>query len=198
MNTTTIYAVLAIALFLNLNCSKNTSVNSPNDNNNTTGNGTLTAKINGTSFVSGTYNPGGNLTGYNLGAYAQLLYNSGYIQFTINGDKTSTQDRFNLVFVGTVPPKAGTTYSTTNTMNNTVGISLNYFKFDASVGVIEYHWATDAAHSGSLTITKFDTVTNLTSGTFSFSGKEKNVNTTGDTTTVTITNGTFTNLTITR
>ena len=94
-------------------------------------------------------------------------------------------------------PIVGTAYGLAN---NTVGVSLDYYKFDAT-DLVFYDWRADRNHPGStgtLTLTKLDTVANLVSGSFSFTAKEINVNTTHDSSTVTITNGGFTDLKITR
>jgi hypothetical protein len=201
---TIILAAIAIitALELNTGCKKKTdptpapAANNNNNNNTGCGSGLLCATINSTSFTSGAYNSSGNWTQYNQGGMSQLIY-GGYNQVTFDGDKISTQDRFNLAIISpsVAAFKAGNSYSTTSTSG--YGLSLSYYKFDP-VSLSEFHWATDASHTGNLTLTKFDTIANLASGTFSFYGKEKNINTTGDTSTVHITAGSFTDLKITR
>lgn len=58
--------------------------------------------------------------------------------------------------------------------------------------------AVNANHTGKLFFTKVDTVAGLFSGNFSITDKEVNVNTTGDSTTITVNNVCFTNSKITR
>jgi hypothetical protein len=190
ISKTNFVIVLTIIVFGIASCTKKT-----NSSNSNCGEGLLCATVDGSQFVSDSYNSGGTFTQYNQGAFAQMLLGT-YVQFIVNGQRQAAQDRFNIAITSVALPTAGTTYTTTGG-GVSYGLSLNYFKWDAAA-LTEYHWATNASHSGTLTLTKFDTITNLASGTFSFTGPEVNVNTTGDSTTKTITAGSFTDLVITR
>jgi hypothetical protein len=193
--------LFGIALCL-ASCS--TSTSTPANNNTTTtgcGEGILCATIGGVSYVAEAYNAAGNTTtDKSAGSFASLTNpGTGFaFYFTIYGDKAPLpQQSIEIMMISNSTPTVGTAYSLSN---GTVGVQLDYYKFDAT-DLVFYDWRASAnrpGSSGTITLTKLDLAANLVSGTFSFTGVENNPNTTHDNTTVTVTNGSFTDLKITR
>ena len=182
-------------------CASSTSTPSNNNNSTSCGEGILCATIDGASYVADAYNPAGDPTSdKSAGSFAILQdpYYGYSFHLGINGDKAlHPQQSIEIGITANSIPAVGTAYDLTS---STVGISLDYYKFDAT-DLVLYDWRADRNHAGAtgtLTITKLDTVTNLVSGMFSFSAKEININTTHDSSTVTVTDGSFTDLRITR
>ncbi len=205
--TVLLSAGILSAFILLLSCSKSTSTPTPASTTSTNtgcGDGILCADVNGTvpgniHFIADAYPGKLSNTPYKSGSYCQLIRNSGsFVQFVIEGENASSQELFNLAIFTTSSLKTGVAYTSTTPMS-TGTPSLNFHKFDPTP-LVDYVWSTNysTGHTGTITLTKYDTAANLASGTFNFTGDETSVNTTGDHSTITVTNGSFTNLIIQR
>ena len=194
----------ALLFFICSSCASTTATTTPPANNNTNtgcGTGILCATINGVSYVAESYNAAGDpIQDKSAGSFAKLEqpWNGFAFHITINGDKAPhPQQSIEIMMTSNSTPTVGTAYDINN---STVGIELDYRKFDAT-DLVFYDWRahrSNAGSSGTVTLTKFDPTTNLISGTFSFTGVEDAPNSTHDNTTASITNGSFTDLPITR
>lgn len=116
-----------------------------------------------------------------------LVYNSYWASVSPTGFSISGQNiSYLLTISGNVPLAVGT-YKVSGATNSNVSVTV--------VGQGEYNggtWATDSTGTGVLTITNYNTSTNVVSGTFSFTanlhkGTESN-------TTLNFTNGLFTDI----
>lgn len=195
-----ILAMCSIVLSLCSSCA--TSTSTPSDTTPTTGcgEGLLCATINGTSYIAEAFNPTGDWLAWKTeGSGAKLqdpYYTIAYHIDIFGGDSIHPQQSIEIGVSSNSPLVTGTY----NLTNPTVSVSMDYYKFDAN-DLVFYDWRAGRNQSGStgtVTISRLDTVANLVSGSFSFTAKNINVNTTHDSSTIVITNGSFTNLKITR
>lgn len=147
--------------------SSSSSSSTTNNTNNGCGDGTLCGKLDNTDFVSD-----------GAGTAASTVSYGSYTSMTVAATKSS-KDEIGITI--TTTPAAGQTYSTSK--SNAVFTYSNMSTGDS--------WSTDGttAHSGTVTITKYDATANLVSGTFSFTAASQQ-----NSTTHSFTNGAFTNV----
>lgn len=184
----------AAALLLTLSaCKKDNN----NNNTETCGSGLLCAHVDGVSYTAKAYNfTRGSIftsSSYN-GSYGQLVASSTstggyYMNISGNNSDGNSDATWEIDMRITQLPTVGGTYT-----SQAGSASFDYY---AGTSSNQLHYVTDASHTGTVTITKIDTVANQVSGTFSF---EANTPSGQSQTPAThsITSGSFTDLIIRR
>jgi hypothetical protein len=174
------FAILLIAATTSMTFTgckkKDSSSSSPTttNTNNGCGDGTLCGKLDGNDFVSD--------NGSGMGTSATVVSYGTYTGMSVSGSKNS-KDVIQVSI--TQAPQAGQTYSTSK-----LNAAFSYTNTSTSE-----MWTTDntTAHSGTVTITKYDATANLVSGTFSFTAASQN-----NSSTHSFTNGAFTNVKVSK
>jgi hypothetical protein len=172
--------LLAIPAIFMAGCNKNNSSsnNTPNTNPGC-GEGIMCGKLDTSNFVSDQYVAGN-------GTRAVLGTSNSFSTFVLTAVKASTKQSIAIAL--SQKPQVGHTYVTSN-----LGAEFTYVNLSGSG---TQTWTTDpinSTHSGSVTITKFDTTANLISGTFSFTAASSQT-----TATHTFSNGAFTDVMVIR
>ncbi|MBS1683659.1 MAG: hypothetical protein JSS76_02835 [Bacteroidetes bacterium] len=184
----------AAALLLTLSACKK---DSNNNNTETCDSGLLCAHVDGVSYTAKAYNfTRGSIftsSSYN-GSYGQLVASSTstggyYMNISGNNSDGNSDATWEIDMRITQLPTVGGTYT-----SQAGSASFDYY---AGTSSNQLHYVTDASHTGTVTITKIDTVANQVSGTFSF---EANTPSGQSQTPAThsITSGSFTDLIIRR
>lgn len=165
------------AVFI-ISCNKKDSTGSAVNTNPGCGEGVLCGKLDTSEFVSDQYAAGN-------GTRAIAGSSNGFSTLVLTAVKASTQQTISMAF--TQKPQTGHTYTTGN-----LGVVFTYINLNNGPAQT---FTTDptSAHSGSVTVTKFDTTANLISGSFSFTAAS-----TQSTTTHSFSNGAFTDVKVIR
>jgi len=137
------------------------------------GSGLLCATVDGTNYTGDPYSSTssgflGLNTNYN-GSYAQLIINSGApggynLNVSSNNGNANTSATWQIDFEIKQLPSNGATYTSASG-----AVSFDYY--DGSIST-QFHYITDSAHTGTVTINNIDTINNLVSGTFSYTANE--------------------------
>jgi hypothetical protein len=170
-------AITATLFLVESGCNKNdgSTTSTPNTNPGC-GEGVLCGKLDGLDFASDQYTTGN-------GTKAVLGSSSGFSTLILTALRSSTKETIGITF--TQKPQTGHTYSTSS-----LGVEFTYINVSNGTQT----WTTDfTSHTGSVTVTKFDTTANLISGTFNFTAGS-----TQNTTTHTFSNGAFTDVKVIR